>query len=169
MLVARHASRMIAATSHVHIARKPEDVFAYFADLRNEERWNLNHVHDVEMLTPEPIGKGSRFVGRHARFGRATWIVTAFDPPRHVALEGEALGGPYRYVADFAPDAGGTRMSGRMEWEPARGGRVLAPLLQQVLRTQARRSFQRFKEAMEPPRWQPKPKPIRTRRASRAR
>jgi len=62
----------IVAEAEVLIECMPDSVFAYFADLRNEPEWNQGHVEAVVMTSPEPIGPGTTFEGRHSAFGKAT-------------------------------------------------------------------------------------------------
>jgi hypothetical protein len=43
-----------------HIPAQAEDVLRFVADTRNDPKWCEN-VETVEMLTPEPVGIGSKF------------------------------------------------------------------------------------------------------------
>jgi hypothetical protein len=140
---------VISAEHVVDIARPPEVVFAYFADLRNEPEWNRGHVREVRLITPEPVGLGATFEGEHPGFGRATWRLSAYDPPRHVEIEGTVGGAPYRYAGDLESANGGTRFRGRVEWSPRGAWRMLGPALGPILRLQARRSFAHLREALE--------------------
>src|SRR5215207_1716282 len=50
----------------IEIAASAEKVFDFVVDVRNEPEWNPQMLH-AEMLTPEPIGVGTRF---RVTFGR---------------------------------------------------------------------------------------------------
>src|SRR5215204_3777709 len=50
----------------IEIAAPAEKVFDFVVDVRSEPQWNPQMLH-AEMLTPEPIGVGTRF---RVRFGR---------------------------------------------------------------------------------------------------
>lgn len=138
----------IAAESEILIARKQEVVFAYFADLRNEPVWNQGHVKNVVMTSPAPIGQGTTFEGEHAGFGKATWRITEYDPPKHVVIDGLVGGAPYRYVGDLKPQGDSTLFSGRIEWEPQGSWRLLGRLWSWILKFQAGRSFRNLRNAL---------------------
>jgi hypothetical protein len=140
---------MVRAQCDIAIHRPPEQVFRYFADLRNEPKWNRGHVRDVVMTTPEPIGPGTAFEGFHPGFGRATWRIVQFDPPSRIAIEGEVGSGTYRYHGQLSPQNSGTRFQGRVEWQPAGPIRILGPMLALLLRFQARRSFGNLRAELE--------------------
>lgn len=140
---------MIRAHYNITIHRPPDKVFHYFADLRNEPRWNRGHVQDVVMTTPEPVGLGSTFEGYHPGFGRTTWRIVAFVPSSRIAIEGEVGRGTYRYSGDLSPQNGGTRFQGVIEWRPGGALNILKPLLSLVLKIQARRSFSNLRDELE--------------------
>jgi hypothetical protein len=50
----------------IDIAASAEEVFDFAVDVRNKPRWNPQMLH-VLMLTPEPVGAGTRF---RVKFGR---------------------------------------------------------------------------------------------------
>jgi len=50
----------------IEIAASAEKVFDFVVDVRNEPQWNPQLLQ-AEMLTPEPMGVGTRF---RVRFGR---------------------------------------------------------------------------------------------------
>jgi hypothetical protein len=141
--------KTISAEVEIRIQREPEVVFAYFADLRNEPEWNRGHVREVRMTSPDPIGLGTTFEGKHPGFGMATWRLTEYDPPKHIVIEGFAGSAPYRYVGNLERLDGVTLFRGRVEWEPAGNLRVLGPLLNLILGIQAKRSFRNLRLALE--------------------
>jgi hypothetical protein len=55
----------------VYVARTPEVVFDYFADLRNEPQYN-GQVRDIVKTSPDPIAKDTTFEGWHRGIGRVT-------------------------------------------------------------------------------------------------
>ena len=140
---------LVQAERETRIARPPEMVFDFFADLRNEPQWNHGHVLDVKMTSAPPIGLGTTFEGKHPGFGRATWRLVEYDRPRHLVIEGFAGKSPYRYVGDFESVGGATVFRGRVEWEPRGIWRSLGPFLQPLLRFRARRPFDNLRLALE--------------------
>ena len=65
------------------ISRPPQDVFDFHADHANRVAWH-DHVTRSEMITPPPLGFGSRFEIDTISAGRPTPMtieITAFDRP----------------------------------------------------------------------------------------
>ncbi len=144
MLLCRAVVKPVIAEVQVFVARPPEEVFAYFADLRHEPEYNAQ-VHDIRKTTEGPLRLGTTFEGQHDGLGAVSWTLVEFDAPRHVAIEGRVGSGSYRWVSDLEPAGeGGTTMHGRMEWRPPNAVRLLSPVLAPILRLKARRSFARF-------------------------
>jgi hypothetical protein len=140
--------RLVTAEVRVFIAREPDPVFDFFADLRNEPQYN-GQVAGVVKTSPGPIGPNTTFEGSHRGFGRVTWRLSEYERPRHVVIEGVVGRGVYRWTGDFESAEGGTSMTGRMEWLPPARWRPFRRMLAAILRWNARRSFRRFAEALQ--------------------
>ena len=140
---------VVASGHEIRIAASPDAAFDFFADLRNEPKWNQGHVRDVRMTSAPPIGRGTTFEGMHPGFGTATWRLLEYERPRHLVIDGFAGSAPYRYVGDFEPVDGGTLFRGRVEWEPRGIWRALGPLLHPLLKLRVRRSFENLRTALE--------------------
>jgi hypothetical protein len=78
-------SAPIVARVRIFIAREPQAVFDYFADLRNEPQYNSN-VSAIQKISPGKIGHGSTFEGLHRGLGRVTWKLAEYERPTHVAM-----------------------------------------------------------------------------------
>lgn len=139
---------VISAEAEVLIECEPEIVFAYFADLRNEPKWNRGHVKDVTMTSSEPIGLGTTFEGKHSSFGKATWRLAEYDPPQHIVVDGLVGNAPYRYVGNLERLGRATMFRGRIEWEPHGVWRKLGSLLPFILKVQTKRSFRHLRDAI---------------------
>jgi hypothetical protein len=67
------------------------DAFDYLAEFSSTEQWDPG-VSEAEMLTPEPVGLGSRFRVVASLAGRPvplTYEITEFDRPRTVTVRAE--------------------------------------------------------------------------------
>ena len=63
---------MIKVETSITINRPPEEIFDHWADGRLYNQWTPGAVKkDVRMVTPEPIGAGSKFRGTFK--GSASW------------------------------------------------------------------------------------------------
>lgn len=85
---------MKEAERSAEIARPADEVFAFLANLENLPRWQSGVVR-AEMTSPDPVGVGSTAVVERRMFGQqitADLRVTAYEPPRRVALETETNG-----------------------------------------------------------------------------
>lgn len=138
----------VTAEVTLQIESTPQEAFDYFCDLRNEPEYN-QQVSDIRQTTAGPVGLGTRFEGRHVGLGACTWELTEYEAPRHVVVQGVAGASRYRWVGDFVPEEGKTRMTGRMELEARGALGALGPLVRPLLRLSARRAFLRFGRAVE--------------------
>ena len=68
-----------------------EDVFALTVDLENAPHWHSIFT-DVEQLTPNPIGPGSKWKVSYS-VGSMSLEITDFDPPTLVAFKGSPIWG----------------------------------------------------------------------------
>ena len=144
----RSGPRPVTARVRLFIPRDREDVFDYFADLRNEPEYN-GQVSGSRKTSPGPIGQDTTFEGAHRGLGRVSWRLTQFERPQHVVIEGGVGAGAYRWTSDFESVEGGTWMTGSMGWQPPPRWRLLRPLLALILQMNASRSFRRMAKVMQ--------------------
>ena len=139
------------------IRRPVEEVFDYVADERHEPNFN-SRMSRVELLTPEPIGLGSRFgveMTMMRRVFEMTVEFTAFERPRLLGSTSRSLprGGKGRPLLTagsltFDPVPEGTRM--RWSWRVETPGamRLLVPLVARMGRRQERRVWSKPEAAL---------------------
>lgn len=139
--------RPVSAQVRVFIARDPESVFDFLADLRNEPQYN-RQVGAIRKTSTGPIGQDTTFEGTHAGLGRVTWRLAEYDRPKHVVIEGQVGNGNYRWASEFETARGGTWMTGRMGWQPPAPWGMFRPLLGTILQWNARHSFRRMAEVL---------------------
>lgn len=103
---------MPSLTVEKKIAAPPERVFAISTDLPNLAR-TVSGIEAVEILTPGPIGEGTRWRETRTLYGKQAteemWV-TAFDAPRSLVVEAESHGAHYRSEFRFEPEGASTRV-----------------------------------------------------------
>jgi uncharacterized protein YndB with AHSA1/START domain len=78
---------MIRIETSITINRPPEEIFDHWADGRLYNQWTPGAVkHDVRMVTPEPIGVGSKFRGTFKGIGELEYEILEYDRPRRLAM-----------------------------------------------------------------------------------
>jgi hypothetical protein len=89
----------------------------------------IKAITKVEMLTPGPVGVGTRFRewrGRHD----VDMEVVAWSPPRSYSLRGYAMGTEFISEVRCVPDGSGTRLEMEIRVRPQTlGAKLLSPLL----------------------------------------
>lgn len=109
----------------------PDRVWAAASDLENASG-RIKAITKLEILTPGPVGVGTRF--REWRGRQAVDMeVVAWAPPRSYALRGHAVGTEFTSEIRCVPAGSGTRLEMEIQ---ARAqtflARLLSPLLAQM-------------------------------------
>jgi uncharacterized protein YndB with AHSA1/START domain len=103
---------MPSAQRTILIASPPEQVFAFFTDPSNDQRWR-QHVKEVAAEGTMQVGSTVHQVvaGPGGRGVPADIQVTAYEPPTRYAFK--VIAGPVRPVGEFqfAPAEGGTEVT----------------------------------------------------------
>lgn len=114
-----------------------EDVFRRSTDFAGAPA-TMRGIQAVELLTPGPVGLGTRFRETRVMLGKQAteeMEVTAFDPPRSYVLGAENHGMRYRTELAMEPQRGGTRLTLRFEAVPTTlVARVLSLLMRPLAR-----------------------------------
>jgi hypothetical protein len=103
------------------------EVFAVFADLERAAG-RIPAISRIELLTPGPVGTGTRFRETRTMFGREAteeMRITAFEPCRSYEVTCRTCGADYVTSFDFRPDGAGTLVDAAFRTEK----RSLAGLL----------------------------------------
>ncbi len=140
---------MARVTGSITIAAPPERVFDTAADSRNEPTFNPAMTR-ADLLTPEPVGLGSRF---RAQMGRADMEMlvelTEFDRPHRLASVTTSAAMTTSGTLTFTPDGVGTRMAWDWEVNPRGWFRLLGPLMGPLGRRMERRIWTGLKHHLE--------------------
>jgi hypothetical protein len=124
------------------IAGQRVEVFDYFSDLRNEQRWNPD-VRTVRLTTPEPIREGSVFTEKVRGVGAMEVRHTLFDRPYRLDLIADSRRMTVRFRFDFADLGRETGFRAHAEVEPWGAMGLIEPVLRPVfVRTFRRRPAQ---------------------------
>jgi uncharacterized protein YndB with AHSA1/START domain len=113
------------------IAAPPAHVFGLFTDLAGAPG-RIRAIRKLELLTPGPVGKGTRFRETRAMFGKEsseTMEILSFEPGRSYSVGAQSCGTRYLTSFDFEPAASGTRVRMSFQGTPVSfAARLLAPL-----------------------------------------
>lgn len=110
-----------------------ERTFQVFTDLEHAAE-RVRGIRKVELLTPGPFGKGTRFRETRVMFGKEakeTMEVVEHERDRGYALHAESSGSRYRMAFAFEPERGGaaTRVRASFEATPVTlAAKLMAPL-----------------------------------------
>lgn len=140
---------MAKIEGQILIGRPAEEVFDFVADSRNEPSFNPA-MAGVELLTPLPIGLGTRFRARMGRAGMQMLVeLTDFDRPHRLGSRTTSSMMETSGALTFAADGDGTVM--RWDWQVRPKGwvRMLGPLFGPLGGRMERRIWTRLKRCLE--------------------
>ena len=140
---------MARITGHVRISAPAEQVFDTVADTRNEPSFNPA-MTSFELLTPLPIGLGTRFRARMGRAGTQMLVeLTEFDRPHQLGSRTTSSMMETSGALTFAADGEGTVMSWDWQVRPKGWMRMLGPLSGPLGDRMERRIWTRLKHQLE--------------------
>lgn len=106
----------------------PDRVWAMASDFTNASG-RIRAITKIEITTPGPIGRGTRFRewrGKHA----VDMEISAWSPPRSYSLLGYAMGTEFESEIRCVPDGSGTRLEMEIHVRPkTRMAKVFSPLM----------------------------------------
>jgi carbon monoxide dehydrogenase subunit G len=119
---------MAKIEGEILIDRPVEEVFDFVADSRNEPSFNPA-MTGVELLTPLPIGRGTRFRARMGRTGTQMLVeLTEFDRPHRLGSATTSSMMQTAGALTFAADGDRTVMSWHWQVRPKGWMQMLGPL-----------------------------------------
>ena len=140
---------MIEVEHTLEIARSPEDVFDYLADVTRLPEWQES-AESVEV--DGALGEGSRFREVRSFMGRrasSTLEVTEYERPRRFSLH--VVEGPVKYAVEHAlEDAGGrTRVTFVGRGDTDRVPRLMRGTVRRMVERQFVKDLEALKRALE--------------------
>lgn len=139
---------MAHITGTIRILAPAERVFDTAADSRNEPAFNPA-MTQVELLTGEPIGLGTRFRARMGNGMDMDVELTAFDRPHLLASVTTSPLMETTGTLSFSPDAEATMMTWDWQLRPRGWFRLLGPLVGPLGRRMERRIWTGLKRRLE--------------------
>jgi carbon monoxide dehydrogenase subunit G len=140
---------MIESRGQVEIAKPPEDVFDYLADMRNEPKW-LPGASDVRLVSEGAVGPGSKFEGTYARAGTVHCTVSEYERPNRLTIHGEAKGMSFDDTIALEATGGGTRLAAVMRTQPKGLFKLVAPMMGRVIDKQFQSNWEKLRTVLEP-------------------
>jgi len=96
----------------VDVAAPPARTFEVFTDIPGAAG-RISAIKKVELLTPLPVGVGTRWKETRVMFGREaveTMWISAFEPPRRAVMEADSCGCHMTVTFAFEPTPTGTKV-----------------------------------------------------------
>jgi uncharacterized protein YndB with AHSA1/START domain len=142
---------MLSTEASQDIARAPEDVFNFVADVRNDPTWHTD-VLSAELKGGSSIGAGSVFeikVKPQMGMTGGTVQVSSFEPPRRIVFNVDM--GRMKPTTTFTvePVNAGARISRKVEMETKGFMSVMAPLMKGMFRKRNVNFLGNLKRVME--------------------
>lgn len=121
----------------VFINRPPAEVFQFLIKTENIPIWDSSVIR-AEQVDDGPVGPGTRSKGTSKILGRQfDWMTenVHFDPPKHMVIR--SVDGKFGFTISniLEPEAGGTRLTYRVEVDSGLGGffgKLAEPLVQKA-------------------------------------
>jgi uncharacterized protein YndB with AHSA1/START domain len=134
----------------VTIRRPTAEVFAFLADFENIPKWNYAIV-ETHKTSQGPIGVGTIYQQVRSVPSRSEerFELTAYDPPRRLAIRGQLGPFPSRlsYALDAIPE--GTRVTNSVELDLRGPGRLLGRVAVPRVRDAVAANLRKLKELLE--------------------
>ena len=141
----------IDVTEQATIASDRERVASYAMDPRNDPIW-ISGIKEAEPLTELPLEKGSRvrrvasFLGRRIDY---VLEVSEIEPGARLLMRSVKSPFPMVVTYSFEDAPGGTRVSLRVEGEPAAKYRLAGPMMAPAVRRSLGKDLRNLKAIIE--------------------
>lgn len=127
-------------------------VFALAADIPNASK-AIPAILKIEMLTPGPVGKGTKWRETRKMFGKEAvevMEITDFQPGRSYSVGADSCGARYDSRLEFKADGNGTLVEMRMAYSaPGLFARIMGAMMKGVMRKALDGDLESLKKAAE--------------------
>jgi carbon monoxide dehydrogenase subunit G len=103
---------MVSVNVSKYIEAPPAEVWEVFTDLEHAAE-NIRAIEKLELLTPGPVGKGTRFRETRIMFKKEAteeMEITGWEPGKSYTVSAGSHGAQYTTVFRFVPEGRGTRV-----------------------------------------------------------
>jgi carbon monoxide dehydrogenase subunit G len=142
--------RVASFENTVMIRRSIEDVFGFLSDFENVPTWNYA-ISETHKVSQGPVGVGTIYQQVRSVPSRSEerFEVSAYNPPRHLEIQGQLGPFPSRlsYALDAVPE--GTRVTNSVELELRGPGRLLGRVAVPRIRDAVAANLRKLKELLE--------------------
>jgi uncharacterized protein YndB with AHSA1/START domain len=117
------------------IARSPEDVFAFVADMRNEHQWHTDVLE--AKLKGNGVERGTEFwvrVKPSMGVSEGTFKIEEYRPPRATVLHGAMGKMKVRVTHSVEPEGKGSRFTRLIEVSPPGPAILMTPVIKRMIR-----------------------------------
>lgn len=141
---------MVSYTAMIQSKHRPQQVFDYLARFSSAQEWDPGIV-DAEMLTPAPVGKGSRFRLVSKLLGKTIELdyeLSAFERPSRFVVIANGAGFTSEDTIEVAPSGNGAMVRYHATLRFSNAGRLLTPLWWLVFRRIGSKAAKGLKETL---------------------
>jgi uncharacterized protein YndB with AHSA1/START domain len=142
---------MIRSAESVEIARKPDEVFAYVSDLRNEPAWHVDVVSlpsDVD-VPPVPgksyTAKMKPFMGKD----EGTFTAIEVEPGSRIVMRAAMAGFTPTLTYTVEPAGDGARFTRAVEMKPTGFAVLMTPMMKMMVPRRNKVFVQNLKRVLE--------------------
>jgi uncharacterized protein YndB with AHSA1/START domain len=142
---------MIKSAESIVIARPPDEVFQYVADLRNEPIWHVDIASVPSETEPVPIVGKSYPLKFKPFLGKTDGMFTAIDvePGARVVYQADFAGLQPRITYTVEREGEGTRFTRAVEMQPKGLKVVMTPMMAIMVPRRNKTFVRNLKQALE--------------------
>jgi uncharacterized protein YndB with AHSA1/START domain len=142
---------MIQSAESVEVARTPDEVFQYVADLRNEPAWHVDIASVPPETDPVPVAGKTYAVKFKPFMGQTDGTFTALEvvPGTRVVYQGDFAGLQPRITYTVEPAGAGARFTRAVEMRPSGLKVLMTPMMALMVPRRNKVFVQNLKRALE--------------------
>lgn len=139
---------MVEFKNQIDIQAAPELVFDELSDVRHEQRWS-DKLRSVELLTPEPVGVGSRLRAKWSGAPVNDLVYREYERPVRWRTESTSWLMTVEVLLEVAPTTSGSRLFSTWNLRPRGALRILSPMLGRAFNQDVAENMRSAKQHVE--------------------